>query len=171
MEVAPLGQGANGQVTPPTAETSIDPEILVQHLSALLEITLGASTAELESKGSILSDSKRSETVQRCLRFASEAQVALYVQKDLIATNASHALPNGHHEPGNVLAPLDCSFLLMPHTRTYRPASIFHIVRDLLFLDHSSLSRTHKTSFTHKHSSASCDSDSGHQPPRRRFVE
>ena len=143
MEVAPLGQGANGQITPPTAETSIDPEVLVQHLSGLLEITLGASTAELESKGSILSDSKRSETVQRCLRFASEAQVALYVQKDVVPTNGSHALPNGHHEPGNALAPSDCSYLLMPHTRTYRAIPIFHIVRDLLFLNYGSLSRTH----------------------------
>ena len=100
MEVAPLGQGANGQVTHPTPPATIDSELLVQHLIALLEITLGASTADLEGKGSLLSDSKRGDTAQRCLRFASEAQVALYVQKDAAPAEVSHGLTNGHAGPG-----------------------------------------------------------------------
>lgn len=61
----------------------IDPLIVVEYLASVLEITLGATRKELENHGSLLSPDSRSHTVQRCSRFASENQVALYVTKDI----------------------------------------------------------------------------------------
>ena len=103
MEVITPGQGANGEVTPPTPPATIESELLVRHLVNLLELTLGASIDDLEGKGSLLSDAKRSDTVQRCLRFASEAQLALYVQKDTVPAEISNGLPNGHDRSGKEL--------------------------------------------------------------------
>ena len=71
--------------------TSIDPNLVVHHLTDVLQITLGASRRDLEGPGSLLSKSKYADTVQRCARFASESQVAIYVQKDIIAADE----PNG----------------------------------------------------------------------------
>ncbi|MCJ1268673.1 hypothetical protein MMC22_008561 [Lobaria immixta] len=82
MEV--VSPGANGHSSSSVLSTAIDPGLVVQHLVDLLEITLGASTEDLESHGSLLSESKRHDTVQRCTRFASEPQVALYVLKDMV---------------------------------------------------------------------------------------
>ena len=103
MEVVTPGQGANGEVTSPTPPAIIESEILVRHLVNLLDLTLGASIDDLEGKGSLLSDAKRSDTVQRCLRFASEAQVALYVQKDAVPAEVSNGLSNGHDRSGKHL--------------------------------------------------------------------
>ena len=100
MEVAPFGQGANGQIPSPNHATTIDPEVLLRHLVDLLRITLEASEEDLERKGSLLSDAKRSDTIQRCLRFASESQVVLYIQKDLVSTEAPNGIPNGHDASG-----------------------------------------------------------------------
>ena len=88
MEV--VSPGANGHPPSPISSTTIDPSILIQHLIDLLEITLGASKDDLESKGSLLSESKRQDTIQRCTRFASEPQVALYVLKDFISTDQTN---------------------------------------------------------------------------------
>lgn len=82
MEV--VSPGANGHSSSSVLSTAIDPGLVVQHLVDLLEITLGASTEDLESYGSLLSEPKRHDTVQRCTRFASEPQVALYVLKDMV---------------------------------------------------------------------------------------
>ena len=57
---------------------------MVHHLTDLLEITLGASGEDLESDGSLFSPARKKDTVLRCARFASESQVALYVQKDVV---------------------------------------------------------------------------------------
>ena len=78
MEV--VSPGVNGHA-PSTTPGAIDPEAIVQHLADLLEVTLGASLDELQSRGSLLSTGKRKETIQRCTRFVSEPQVALYIQK------------------------------------------------------------------------------------------
>ena len=102
MEVAPLGQGANGQIPSPAQSNIIEPEQLLKHLVGLLKITLEASLEDLEAKGSILSDARRTDTLQRCLRFASESQVALYVQKDILATGSSNQLVNGHTDAGGL---------------------------------------------------------------------
>jgi len=100
MEVVSPGQGANGHPPSSASPSIIDPEVVVRHLVDLLEITLGASAEDLEGKGSILSDTKRNDTVQRCTRFASESQVALYVQKDIVAADLSNGFLNGHDPPG-----------------------------------------------------------------------
>jgi dynein heavy chain 1 len=71
-----------------------DPSVVVQHLTEVLQVTLGALKKDLESAGSLLSKAKYSETVQRCTRFASEAQVALYAQKELVGAEQ----PNGADE-------------------------------------------------------------------------
>lgn len=97
MEVATPGQGAaNGHTPPPPAPASIDPDLVVRHLVNLLEITLGASTDDLERKGSLLSEARRRDTVQWCTRFASESQVALYVQKTVVTTELANGAVNGH---------------------------------------------------------------------------
>lgn len=96
MEVVSPGQGANGHPPSSPGAAIIDPNLVVQYLVDLLEITLGASTDDLEKRGSILSESKKSDTVQRCTRFASESQVALYVQKDVVSPDVPNGRPNGH---------------------------------------------------------------------------
>jgi len=93
MEV--VSPGVNGHGPPPNSLAAIDPTLVVQHLADLLEVTLGASAEDLERAGSLLSESSRQETIQRCTRFASESQVALYVQKiskSAEQSNGSHAL-------------------------------------------------------------------------------
>lgn len=99
MEVVSPGQGANGHPSSP-GPAIINPNLVVRYLVDLLEITLGASTDDLESKGSILSESKKSDTVQRCTRFASESQVALYVQKDVASPDVPDGRSNGHVSSG-----------------------------------------------------------------------
>ncbi len=99
MEVVSLGQGANGHA-PSSAAAIIDPELVVGHLVDLLEITLGARAEELKGKGSLLSEAKRNDTVQRCTRFASESQVALYVQKTVATAELPKGTANGHSVSG-----------------------------------------------------------------------
>ena len=99
MEV--VSPGANGQA-PSTTSPGIDPNLVVDHLVDLLGVTLGASTIDLESPGSLLSTSKRYDTIQRCTRFASEAQVALYVQKDIKSSEQKNG-NNGSHGPSGKL--------------------------------------------------------------------
>lgn len=65
---------------------TVDPALVVEHLAKLIEANLGATRRELEDVGSLLSKAKYHETLQRCSRFASESQVALYVQKELVET-------------------------------------------------------------------------------------
>lgn len=82
------GNGANGinGVTPGAALVAMDPARVVEHLAHLLEAALGASRDELEAPGSLLSKARYNDTLQRCTRFANDAVVSLYIQKDLPAT-------------------------------------------------------------------------------------
>jgi hypothetical protein len=75
-----------------TAFPVVDPVRVVDYLASLLEATLGATRSELEATGSLLSKAGYPDTVQRCTRFATDSQVALYIQKDLATTNG---LENG----------------------------------------------------------------------------
>lgn len=68
----------------PPAFPIIESSVVVEYLASVLEVTLGASRKDLEGRDSLLSKGRRAETVQRCTRFATEAQVALYVQKDVV---------------------------------------------------------------------------------------
>ena len=90
MEV--VSPGVNGHAPSSEPHVSIDPNLIVQHLAGLLEVTLGASEEDLERAGSLLSESKKQETILRCTRFASEPQVALYVQKIFIPTEQSNGI-------------------------------------------------------------------------------
>ena len=89
--------GANGGPVPPQPVTGINASKVVDYLIDLLATTLGASLSDLESHGSLLSTAKKSDTIQRCQRFASEAQVVLYVQKDLVSTGQANGVnpPSG----------------------------------------------------------------------------
>ena len=95
MEIAASGAANGGPPIPSQAPTAVDPNTIVEHLVDLLGITLGASPTDLESHGSLLAEGKRAETVQRCQRFATESQVVLYVQKDLVAADIANGV-NGH---------------------------------------------------------------------------
>lgn len=92
MEVAATGV-PNGVSSP--GQASVDPGAVVQYLTEVLQVTLGALKTELESAGSLLSSGRYNDTVQRCMRFATETQVALYVQKDLVASEESNAAEDG----------------------------------------------------------------------------
>lgn len=81
---APLTPGAtNGtsrapSPTPPT----IDPQIIVNYLERVLEVNLGATERDLRASGSLLSDDKHTDTVQRCTQFSKENQSVLYIVKE-----------------------------------------------------------------------------------------
>ena len=98
MEV--VSPGVNGQTPAASPTTTINPNLLVEYLVELLKITLGASSKDLEGEGSLLSASKRHDTVQRCARFASETQVALYVQKDIVGTEENNGTQGSYGKPG-----------------------------------------------------------------------
>ncbi|KAF2083456.1 hypothetical protein K490DRAFT_51603 [Saccharata proteae CBS 121410] len=95
--------GANGlQTSKPSPATSIEPQVVVDHLTKVLDITLGASAEELAAPGSLLSESEVRDTLQRCERFASESQAAaLYVQRISLDTEQSDGVDgvNGSEAP------------------------------------------------------------------------
>jgi dynein heavy chain 1 len=92
MEVASAGV-PNGVSAP--GQASLDSGAVVQYLTEVLQVTLGALKTDLEDAGSLLSEAKYSDTLQRCTRFAIEPQTALYVQKDLVASEESDAADDG----------------------------------------------------------------------------
>jgi dynein heavy chain 1 len=83
LVTSPASPSTNGLAS--GAFPTIDSSVVVEYLASVLEITLGAKRKDLESAGSLLAKARYSETVQRCTRFATESQVALYVQKDIAA--------------------------------------------------------------------------------------
>lgn len=84
MEVATPGV-TNGLAAATVQAPVADPNVVVQYLTDVLRVTLGATKRDLEASGSLLSKAKYSETVQKCTRFVSESQVALYVQQDIFS--------------------------------------------------------------------------------------
>lgn len=78
--------GANGSLKPPsTASTStLDPMTIVDHLRNVLIVNLGATERDLEAPKSLLSEANLPDTIQRCTRFASESQVALYISQNYV---------------------------------------------------------------------------------------
>ncbi|KAJ5098437.1 hypothetical protein N7532_005438 [Penicillium argentinense] len=103
MEVAATSI-SNGMPTPETA-AAVDPGTVIQYLTEVLQVTLGALKSDLESAGSLLSAAKHSETTQRCMRFASESQVALYVQKDIAAAEETNGQNEGKFRRTNSRTP------------------------------------------------------------------
>lgn len=106
MEVASTGV-PNGVSTPDTAAL-VDPGAVIQYLTEVLQVTLGALKSDLESAGSLLSADRYNDTVQRCTRFASESQVALYVQKDISAAEDTNREIEG---PGESISGALCCVL------------------------------------------------------------
>lgn len=94
MEVA-SPRAANGHTASPTLSSVISPNAILQHLVHVLEVTLGASVEDLERPGSLLSSPRKHDTLQRCRRFASEGQVALYVSKDFVDFEKENKEVNG----------------------------------------------------------------------------
>ncbi|KAK9422351.1 putative Dynein heavy chain [Seiridium unicorne] len=87
METAALGPQdpvANG-ISSPSSLVMIDPDKVVEHLAAVVTIALGATRQDLEREGNLLSPASHADTVQRCTRFASDSQVALYIQKEIVS--------------------------------------------------------------------------------------
>ena len=82
MEVA--SPGLNGHAPSMNGSTGLDPSAIVDYLTDVLEIHLGASATDLEREGSLLSPSKKQDTISRCIRFASDSQNVLYVLKDRV---------------------------------------------------------------------------------------
>ncbi|CAI7583026.1 unnamed protein product [Penicillium bialowiezense] len=97
MEVA--SSGVPNGVSATEATALVDSGAVIQYLTEVLQVTLGAQKSELESDGSLLSESRYNDTLQRCTRFASESQVALYVQKDIVAAEET----NGEAEDQEVV--------------------------------------------------------------------
>ena len=84
---APSGNGTTHAIEPP------DPVAVLEHIANLIETALGAARRELEAVGSLLSESKRAETLQKVTQFSADNQVALYAQKD-----RRDDLVNGHDD-------------------------------------------------------------------------
>jgi dynein heavy chain 1 len=74
--------GPNGVTSPPFA--AIDAEVVYDYIRQQLQVTLGATSSELESIGSLFHPSSYDEVIQRIGRFAAESQSALYIQKESV---------------------------------------------------------------------------------------
>ncbi|KAM3424381.1 Dynein heavy chain, cytoplasmic [Cercospora zeina] len=98
----PLVQGVNGVANgtstapaPSGTTTAVDPQAVVSYLTSVLEVTLGATEEELRGTGSLLHEAVLEDTLSRCLRFAMESQVALYVLKQAGSASSSDDKGNG----------------------------------------------------------------------------
>lgn len=70
---------------PPVPATSlppVEPTSVIQYLTDYLEQSFGITKDDLEAGGNFLDKNKYPETIQRCSRFISEPQAALYVVAD-----------------------------------------------------------------------------------------
>jgi hypothetical protein len=131
------GAGANGVPSP--VFNIIDPSVIVEHLASVVTIALGATRAELESAGSILSRENHPDTVQRCSRFATDVQVALYIQKDV---KALEDIPDGPSDNGKrwlqQFGASQRSNLLIPNSQSCstRLVHIYDHLGNILLPDH-----------------------------------
>lgn len=87
--VSPLNGDTNGSA----ALVAMDSARVLEHVAGLLEAALGATREELEAPGSLLSKARYSDTLQRCTRFTNDAQMSMFIQKDL---PAAPQLENGN---------------------------------------------------------------------------
>ena len=84
--------GANAAPAAPAPPATIEPQAITKYLSRVLESTLGATDEELRAVGSLLNEANLDDTFARCLRFAQEQQMALYVLRQAPVA----PLENGH---------------------------------------------------------------------------
>lgn len=87
--------GPNGVSAAPF--TAMDSAVLHDYLRLQLQVTLGATSDELETPGSLFSASSYEDVSRRIARFAVDSQTALYIQKELVVTDG---LENGASESG-----------------------------------------------------------------------
>lgn len=92
------GPAENVNGLPTTNTSDLDPILIVDYLTSLLQTTLGASLEDLQADGSFLSKSAYYDTIRRCARFASETQVALYVLQDLMPADSINGAENSQGE-------------------------------------------------------------------------
>jgi len=88
----------NGNGDTPHIAPDVDPQTLIDHLSRLLQVTLGATEDELRHSDSLLGPSRLDETLKGCSRFAQESKAAsLYIQKVRVSsrTDAEEESSNG----------------------------------------------------------------------------
>lgn len=97
MEVA-TPSAVNGNGLSPTIEAA-NPDLVLEHIVNLIEISLGAARSELKAVGSLLSESKHAESLEKVSQFAAGSQAALYAQKD-----RREELVNGHDDTPRMLA-------------------------------------------------------------------
>ncbi|KAG9804250.1 dynein heavy chain, partial [Aureobasidium melanogenum] len=118
----PLVPATNGaaigrSVSPaPPPTSTIDPQLIISYLESVLHVTLGASKEELQANNSFLSPENLPETLARCQRFASEAQVAIYVQQEALDT------ADGIQGDGDALVSTQSTYLL-DSKLTYTPST------------------------------------------------
>jgi dynein heavy chain 1, cytosolic len=96
--LSPQSSSPNG-VSPTAAFSAIDPAVVVDYLASVVSIALGAAPGALDRPGNLLSEENRADTLQRCARFASDAQVALYIQKETVP---SAEVPDGPEDKGKL---------------------------------------------------------------------
>jgi len=80
----PAAAAAAASLIPP-----YNPQILLEYLVEVLKVTLGARDREIQSNGSLLSATRKGETLEKCRRFASSSetsQCAIYVIKEVLET-------------------------------------------------------------------------------------
>jgi hypothetical protein len=163
MEVATPGQGANGHAPSTPSPATIDPDLVVRHLVDLLEVTLGASSEELEGKGSILSEARRSDTVQRCTRFASESQVAIYVQKTVVSPDMPNGVSNGHVSLGMPRTQIPEDALLISTLRALCPLRLLSLKRNIILAYDGCFGCPDQTTTTDRSTNTPPNTDTGHQ--------
>ncbi|KAI9821833.1 MAG: hypothetical protein M1827_002415 [Pycnora praestabilis] len=100
MEGPAVFPGANG-VSTQGSYPAIDPSLVVDYLTRLLQVVLGATTQDLERPGSLFSKARDSDAVQKFTRFASESQEALYIRKDLLAAEEPNGIENKTANPSH----------------------------------------------------------------------
>ncbi len=81
-EFTPGGSSSlNGHQKPNPVASALESHELLDYLSKLLDVTLGAPKKDLEEQGSLLCISTVSDTLQRFNSFLNEGQAAIYIQK------------------------------------------------------------------------------------------
>jgi len=141
----------DGVATPYTPQPA-DPLVVLEHIASLIETTLGTARGELEAVGSLLSEAQRADSINKCTRFSSEPQVALYAQKDL-----RQDLVNGHDET-------DRRYFIHPgvcllNTISRKRAHLLPVLRLLLWSYHRWLNCLPKTTCAYRSFETHCLTD------------
>lgn len=105
MDVETSAKVNGFHTSPSSSDLSLGPADVLDYISSLLALTLGASQGDLELEGNPLSEAERDKTLGRCSSFLSSPRVALYASKRELQ------LPQSN---GDVDAP--STFLATSHT-------------------------------------------------------